>query len=496
MASFEQQQQARMISDFVIGRTLGSGMSGKVRLGTHAQTGQQVALKLIRKDKMTNRQMEMIEREISVMSNLKHPNTTRLLHHETDVTYTKKDLTTYQVILLVIELCPKGELFDYLMHTGPFSEDLCRAYFAQFLGALEACHLQGVYHRDLKPENLFLDAEAQLRLADFGLAATTMTDGAEYEELLETECGTKAYMCPEMLAHQRYAGSKADIWSAGVVLFIMATGHPPFQMAVDNDWWFHACKANRHDRFWAAHLRTNPNLSQEFQDFISRIFQVDPQQRATIEELKGHAWFQGAALSAAQIKQEMEARADRVAAAKEAEKARARAEKAARAARGGTNVFARATHRKLGSLIPPLLPEDLDETDVYFSPNTAEDMITALEGVCGEMGAQDFVKKADKCKMKANFAPSAESGSAPVQVAFQIYLVPAEQEGGEAMCTLHAQRRAGDVFEYQKVLKALLEKAGPTLAAGGGGEGGEGEEAKADTASGAEQILSEEAELI
>eukprot|EP00638_Chattonella_subsalsa_P013023 CAMPEP_0117785108 /NCGR_PEP_ID=MMETSP0948-20121206/5071_1 /TAXON_ID=44440 /ORGANISM="Chattonella subsalsa, Strain CCMP2191" /LENGTH=189 /DNA_ID=CAMNT_0005613919 /DNA_START=142 /DNA_END=711 /DNA_ORIENTATION=- len=159
MASMLEQ---RTIGNYLIGRTLGSGMSGKVRLGSNIHSGEQVALKLIRKDRLTNRQMEMVDREITAMNEMKHPNTVKLLDHSLDATYTKKNGTQYQVVLLVVELAAEGEIFDYIMHTGPFSEDMARTYAVQFLGALESCHAQGIFHRDLKPGILPLLLEVSI----------------------------------------------------------------------------------------------------------------------------------------------------------------------------------------------------------------------------------------------------------------------------------------------------------------------------------------------
>jgi serine/threonine protein kinase len=449
----------RSIGDYLIGRTLGSGMSAKVKLGTHKQTEHNVALKLIDKSKLTNRAKEMLEREITAMKAVYHPNTLQLIDVELDATYPKKNGATRQVALLVIEMAHGGELFDYLMHTGPFSEDVSRAYFSSLLSALDCCHSQGIFHRDLKPENLMLDGNYQLKVADFGLSAVMMTDGDDVDTLLETECGTRSYMAPEILAHRRYQGSKADIWSAGVVLFIMMTGHPPFQMANDTDWWFNAVKQNRHDRFWAAHLRTNPNLSEAFQQFINTIFVAQPEQRASLEDLRQHVWMQGDIIGPEDIKQELEDRRARVDAVKQTERLRAQAERAARNARGTrrVNIHDHATNRKLGDLIPPPLPLDLMEMGVLFSPETAEDMLDAISKACAEMSATDVRQNVSQCKMKASFPPSPESGSSPVQIGFQIYYTQADASS-EKICALHLQRRTGDIFEFQKVQKAFQEK--------------------------------------
>ena len=117
------------------------------------------------------------------------------------------------------------------------------------------CHEKGICHRDLKPENLLLSGDFELKIADFGLSALGENeDGTPL--LLRTECGTRGYMAPEVLAGRPYDGHKADVWSAGVILFITLAGFPPFQMAASSDWWFQRIQNKQYPLFWEAHLRS------------------------------------------------------------------------------------------------------------------------------------------------------------------------------------------------------------------------------------------------
>lgn len=324
----------REVCGYRLGRTLGKGMSGKVKLGARLTDGYLVALKFIDKSTLMPRQHEMLVREVTAMQRLSHPNILQLYQVEDNVVYPRKNahLKGAKVcVMLVLELSNGGELFDYLMHTGPFDDVLARTYFRQLLASLEVCHGKGVAHRDLKPENLLLDGSFSLKLADFGLASVSP---AEQPAPLAcaTECGTRSYMSPEVMSKQPYDATKADLWSAGVVLFIMVAGNPPFQVAGGTDWWYRACAANRHDRFWMAHLRTCPHFPPACQEFLNLIFVVDPSKRAGVDDLWEHPWLQGPTYSAEELVAAMSTRATQANAMKMQELHAAQAAKAAAAA--------------------------------------------------------------------------------------------------------------------------------------------------------------------
>ncbi|CAM9535922.1 unnamed protein product [Discosporangium mesarthrocarpum] len=264
-------------------------MSGKVKLGVDIRTGERVAVKIMYKDKMSTRATQQLRKEITAMKALIHPNVIRLKNVHENLTYVKKNGLVKEAVILVLELAAGGELFDFMMYTGAFQEVIARTYFRQLLSALETCHNMGIAHRDIKPENVLLDSRFQLRVADFGLSSIMEDENG----VCYTECGTRSYMAPEVLARRPYDGAEADLWSAGVVLFIMLAGNPPFQTATSSDWWFKAVSAGRYDRFWAAHLRGCPHFPEQAQVFLNRIFVADPSQRATLEELKSHPWLAG-----------------------------------------------------------------------------------------------------------------------------------------------------------------------------------------------------------
>jgi len=183
-------------------------------------------------------------------------------------------------------MCSKGDLLDYLM-CGHFSETLARTYFQKFCLALKACHENNVAHCDIKPDNIFLNEEFDLKLGDFGMAQYVY----QKDTLLSEYCGTKSYMSPEIHAGEFYSGFQSDIWSAGVLLFIMLTGFPPFQIAKQGDWWFDRVKEKRYNRFWDAHIRGAPHIKSETQKFINFILQADADDRPSIEEILQHDWM-------------------------------------------------------------------------------------------------------------------------------------------------------------------------------------------------------------
>lgn len=279
-----------------VGPMLGEGGFSQVRLGIHERDGRKVALKILEKkpgNSVNSTERKQVESEIDAMKKITHKNVIQLVDFSLDMTYKKKN-----IILVVLELAPGGELFEYLSFTGAFEEPLARSYFHQLVEGLHAAHEVSICHRDLKPENLLLDANFQLKIADFGFAHAMKGQGKLY-----TECGTTGYMAPEMLSQkgEGYDGSKVDVWAIGVILFICIAGFPPYQRPSKTDWWFHKLCAKKFDRFWAAHTRT-AYFSNDCKDLINKIFAVDPTQRISLSGIMKHKWYQGNTLDADALK--------------------------------------------------------------------------------------------------------------------------------------------------------------------------------------------------
>jgi len=296
-----------MLFGYVPGKVLGTGMSGKVKLGHHIDDeNNQVALKIISKSKKSPLMLRLLETELKVMQRINsHPHILKLLDSDKDVPYQETiNSEIDDSICMALEVATNGELFDYILHTEVFSEILARTYAYQLTSAIAYCHEHGVIHRDIKPENLLLDSNFQLKVADFGLSS----DKSKFQEYLSTECGTKAYMAPEVLSKSRYIGEKSDCWSIGVVLFIMLSGNPPFQLADRSDWWFKQLCTNRPERFWKAHLSYYPNFPRQAMTVIGRMFQPNPKYRYTVTEIKQDMWMNLEKLKDEELYNEMKGR--------------------------------------------------------------------------------------------------------------------------------------------------------------------------------------------
>jgi len=281
-------KNAKKVGKYYALETLGEGGFSKVKLGVVPSSNEKVALKILKKDKLqlSTSTRTQVEREINAMAKIQHPHVIRLKEVDWDAQYPKRNGQTESSILVVLELAQGGELFDFLSYTGSFDESIARTYFHQLISAVDYCHSQGVAHRDLKPENLLLDDKFALKLADFGFS--NAFSGAN---LLYTECGTAGYMAPEMQSGAGYDAPAADIWSCGVILFIMLASFPPFQRPSMQDWWFNKLASGKPHLFWMAHER-NAQFSPEAKDLITKILNPDPKQRISAAAIKAHPWLQ------------------------------------------------------------------------------------------------------------------------------------------------------------------------------------------------------------
>ncbi|XP_056162225.1 CBL-interacting serine/threonine-protein kinase 24-like isoform X2 [Syzygium oleosum] len=202
------------------------------------------------------------------MKIVRHPNIVRL--HEVLASRTK--------IYIILEFVTGGELFDKIVHQGKLSENLCRKYFQQLIDAVAHCHSKGVYHRDLKPENLLLDFHGNLKVSDFGLSALPQPGVG----LLHTTCGTPNYVAPEVLGQHGYDGAAADIWSCGVILFVIMAGYLPFD-ETDLPSLFKKINAAEFScPFW---------FSAGAKSLIQKTLDPNPKTRIDIDTIRKHPWF-------------------------------------------------------------------------------------------------------------------------------------------------------------------------------------------------------------
>eukprot|EP00493_Phyllostaurus_siculus_P027286 UN27633 len=167
--------------------------------------------------------------------------------------YPNKDGTSFDTVLLVLELAPGGELFDILYYTDKMRPIMARTYFYQLCLGLQAIHAANICHRDLKPQNLLLNKRFQLKITDFGLAKIFKDDTSAKQKVMETSyVGTKGYQAPEILLKRKYT-TKCDVFSCGVILFILLTGYPPFEEATGSDGWYRKICQKKFKDFWDKH---------------------------------------------------------------------------------------------------------------------------------------------------------------------------------------------------------------------------------------------------
>jgi len=188
---------------------------------------------------------------------------------------------------------PGGELFDILYYTSALKEIVARTYFKQIINGLEACHNANVVHRVLKPQNLLLDAKYNLKITDFGLSKIIQSDADSI--MKTTYVGTRGYQAPELLLNQKY-DLKCDIFSVGVILFILLAGYPPFEQASKTDKWFKPLSKGKYDKFWKAHQKSQIIKIPGAKDLLTKMLCPDPTQRIDMNGIKNHEWFKGAVL--------------------------------------------------------------------------------------------------------------------------------------------------------------------------------------------------------
>ncbi|WOL13397.1 SNF1-related protein kinase catalytic subunit alpha KIN10-3 [Canna indica] len=257
-----------VLQNYKLGKTLGIGSFGKVKIAEHLLTGHKVAIKILNRRKIKSMEMEeKVRREIKILRLFMHPHIIRLY----EVIETQSD------IYVVMEYVKSGELFDYIVEKGRLQEDEARRFFQQIISGVEYCHRNMVVHRDLKPENLLLDSKCNVKIADFGLS-NVMRDG----HFLKTSCGSPNYAAPEVISGKLYAGPEVDVWSCGVILYALLCGTLPFD---DEN------IPNLFKKIKGGIYTLPSHLSALARDLIPRMLVVDPMKRITIREIREHSWF-------------------------------------------------------------------------------------------------------------------------------------------------------------------------------------------------------------
>ncbi|XP_028251123.1 MAP/microtubule affinity-regulating kinase 3a isoform X13 [Parambassis ranga] len=256
--SSEDQQQPH-VGNYRLLKTIGKGNFAKVKLARHILTGREVAIKIIDKTQLNPNSLQKLFREVRIMKILNHPNIVKLF----------EVIETERTLYLVMEYASGGEVFDYLVAHGRMKEKEARAKFRQIVSAVQYCHQKHIVHRDLKAENLLLDADMNIKIADFGFS-NEFTLGNK----LDTFCGSPPYAAPELFQGKKYDGPEVDVWSLGVILYTLVSGSLPFDGQ--------NLKELR-ERVLRGKYRIPFYMSTDCENLLKRFLVLNPAKRGTLE---------------------------------------------------------------------------------------------------------------------------------------------------------------------------------------------------------------------
>eukprot|EP01103_Thecamoeba_quadrilineata_P008131 TRINITY_DN17908_c0_g1_i1.p1 TRINITY_DN17908_c0_g1~~TRINITY_DN17908_c0_g1_i1.p1 ORF type:complete len:887 (+),score=156.99 TRINITY_DN17908_c0_g1_i1:106-2766(+) len=256
----------RTIGNYDVGKTIGKGQFGKVKIAHHILTGEEVAIKIIDKNKLDEASVKLVRREISIMKLLNHKNIIQLY----------EVLEADSAFYLIMEHACGGQISETLLK-GRLDENKAAFFFSQIVEALQYCHKHRVVHRDLKIENLLFDSDHNIKIIDFGLS-NMISPG----EKLNTFCGSPNYAAPELILKQEYFGPEVDIWSLGVVLYVFVCGRLPFN---ESDFFKLYAKILKSDYVLPGYI------SPDCRSLLERMLVVDPLTRATLDEIISHQWL-------------------------------------------------------------------------------------------------------------------------------------------------------------------------------------------------------------
>ncbi|XP_051771882.1 MAP/microtubule affinity-regulating kinase 3a isoform X2 [Ctenopharyngodon idella] len=256
-----------LIGNYRLLKTIGKGNFAKVKLARHILTGSEVAIKMIDKTQLNPTSLQKLSREVTIMKNLNHPNIVKLF----------EVIETEKTLFLVMEYASGGEVFDYLVAHGRMKEKEARAKFRQIVSAVQYCHQKHIVHRDLKAENLLLDADMNIKIADFGFSNEFMVGNK-----LDTFCGSPPYAAPELFQGKKYDGPEVDVWSLGVILYTLVSGSLPFDGQ--------NLKELR-ERVLRGKYRIPFYMSTDCENLLKRFLVLNPAKRGTLEQIMKERWI-------------------------------------------------------------------------------------------------------------------------------------------------------------------------------------------------------------
>lgn len=256
------------IGAYVFRGTIGDGAFSVVKLTYQEETKSYYACKIVPRSRISHSNLEeRFEGEIRINQQLHHPGVVQIVDLMSD------EFNYY----IIMEFCPNGELFQYIVDQQRVKESEAAILLSQILLALRYVHQNGIAHRDLKPENLLLDSRNRLKISDFGLSRYIGRNG-----LVETPCGSPCYASPECLSGEAYDGRTSDVWSCGVILYAMLTGQLPWTKRNQNQLF---------DQIRSGDYKTPSYLSDNCRNLINGLMNVDPKKRMTIDQALSHPFM-------------------------------------------------------------------------------------------------------------------------------------------------------------------------------------------------------------
>lgn len=271
-SDFVTQNSGKLRDFYRIGKLLGQGAFGEVRMCVSRNSGETRAVKVLKKSQMDAEEQKMLFNEINILRSLDHPNIVKMYEFFED------DKRFY----IVTEICKGGELFDEIISRGKFTERDTAVLMKQLLMCVNYCHKNNVVHRDLKPENILLESNKdfdQIKIIDFGTSLTI-----DPSKTLDEKLGTPYYIAPEVL-NKKY-NHKCDIWSCGVICYIIMSGVPPFNGGTDQEIMANVKKGvvKFSDACWSS-------ISDKAKDFITKLLTMDVNTRLSAEDALTHPWI-------------------------------------------------------------------------------------------------------------------------------------------------------------------------------------------------------------
>uniref|UniRef100_A0A8D3CIC7 MAP/microtubule affinity-regulating kinase 3 n=1 Tax=Scophthalmus maximus TaxID=52904 RepID=A0A8D3CIC7_SCOMX len=260
-------EESPHVGNYRLMKTIGKGNFAKVKLARHIGTGREVAVKIIDKTQLNPTSLQKLFREVRIMKILNHPNIVKLF----------EVIETEKTLYLVMEYASGGEVFDYLVAHGRMKEKEARAKFRQIVSAVQFCHQKHIVHRDLKAENLLLDADMNIKIADFGFSNEFTVGGK-----LDTFCGSPPYAAPELFQGKKYDGPEVDVWSLGVILYTLVSGSLPFDGQ--------NLKELR-ERVLRGKYRIPFYMSTDCENLLKRFLVLSPGKRGTLEQIMKDRWI-------------------------------------------------------------------------------------------------------------------------------------------------------------------------------------------------------------